>query len=127
VDQVSVPVDLDRLGETMARYRFAYLLTVGEDRRAHAVATSPVLESGRLIVREPGRRTTTNAAANPAVSLVWPPADPADYSLIVDASAVAAGEVLALAPTRAVLHRAAQPGSEPGATGCASDCIELGA
>ena len=38
---MSVKVDLGELGQHLQRHPFAYLLTVGEDLRAHAVAVQP--------------------------------------------------------------------------------------
>lgn len=121
---MSIEVQRDRLAETARRYAFAYLLTVGDDRRAHVVAVSPVVDDGRVLVAEPGRRSLHNVAAGAPATLVWPPAEPGGYSLIVDGDAGAYGEVLVVAPTRAVLHRPAPPASDA-AGRCASDCLEL--
>lgn len=122
---MSIPVDLSKLAEVMGRYRFAYLLTASERGAPHAVAVSPVLQGGELVVDETGRRTRDNAGQRPDVALVWPPQSESDYSLIVDGRAVAAGSGLRIAPVRAVLHRPA-PASEPAAPGaCGSDCVEI--
>jgi hypothetical protein len=118
---MSVPVDLGDLAAAMQRYGWAYLLTVNDDDRPHSVAVSPAWDGDELVVAG-GRRTTTNVATRPKVSLCFPPADPDDYSLIVDADgAVTAGEIR-LSPTAAVLHRPPTPGAPASPTGCASDC-----
>ncbi|MDF2825563.1 MAG: hypothetical protein K0R68_2971, partial [Mycobacterium sp.] len=39
---MSVKVDLDGLAEVLADFAFAYLITVGDDHRAHTVAVDPV-------------------------------------------------------------------------------------
>lgn len=122
---MSIPVDLSKLAEVLERYRFAYLLTASERGAPHAVAVTAVLQGGELAVEETGRRTRDNALQRPEVALVWPPQSESDYSLIVDGRAVAAGDGLRIAPTRAVLHRPSPP-RQPAAPGaCGSDCVEL--
>ena len=64
-----------------------------------------------------GRTTGANASARPAVSLVWPPGTPGDYSLIVDGTATVVGSTLTVAPTGAVRHRPAADGG--------NDCVRL--
>ena len=122
---MSIPVDLPKLAEVLARYRFAYLLTSSERGAPHAVAVSAVLQGGELVIEETGRRTRDNALQRPDVALVWPPQSEAEYSLIVDGRAAAAGNGLRIAPVRAVLHRPTAP-RQPAAPGaCGSDCVEI--
>ena len=128
---MSKHVDLGALAEQLGNFRFAYLMTVGDNGRVHAVAVQPVLADGALVISEPSHRTHANALARPGISLVWPPAEASDYSLIVDGDAALDGDVLRVTPTRAVLHRAAPAlvpvgasGSDPDA-GCRADCIEI--
>jgi hypothetical protein len=122
---MSIPVELSKLAEAMARYRFAYLLTAGERGAPHALAMTPVLQGGELVVSETGRRTRDNAQQRPDVAVVWPPLSQTDYSLIVDGRAVVAGTGLRITPLRAVLHRPA-PSREAAAPGaCGSDCVEI--
>jgi len=122
---MSIPVDLSKLAEVLGRYRFAYLLTSSERGAPHAVAVTPVLEGGVLVVHETGRRTRDNAVQRPEVGLVWPPQSQADYSLIVDGRAVVAGAGLSIEPMRAVLHRPAPSGQPPMPGACGSDCVEI--
>lgn len=122
---MSIKVTRQQLAETLTRYRFAYLLTIGDDGRAHVVAVTPTLANNTLLVRGLGRRTRANLAAHPSVTLVWPPANPSDYSLIVDGVGSMRNDELAVAPTRAVLHRPARPQIITTGGGCASDCVEL--
>ena len=127
---MSIPVDLSQLEQVMGRYRFAYLLSSAERGAPHALAVTPVLDGGELVVAATGRRTRENAAQRPEVALVWPPLDASDYSLIVDGRATAAGEGLRIAPLRAGLHRPATPGQAAVAAGtaaCGSDCVEIAA
>lgn len=122
---MSVKVDLDELGQHLQRHPFAYLLTVGEDLRAHAVAVTPVLEEGGLLMTGLGRRTSDNIAARPDVSLVCPPYEPGGYSLIVDGRATVIDETARVEPSHAVLHRPADHAGVAGATGCGNDCVPL--
>lgn len=122
---MSIEVALPQLEDALTRYRLAYLVTVGEDARAHVVAVDATLANDSLRVSEPGRKTRAALAAHPSVTLVWPPADPDDYSLIVDGVGSLRDDELTVAPTRAVLHRPAEPRAVPAGAGCGSDCVEL--
>ncbi len=122
---MSIEVTLRQLAETLTRYRFAYLLTIGDDARAHVVAVNTTLANGTLRVTDLGRRTRANLAAHPSVTLVWPPASPSDYSLIVDGVGSLQDDDLTVMPTRAVLHRPAPPQITTTGDGCESDCVEL--
>ena len=124
---MSIPVTLEGLrAAVVERGETAYLLTVADDGRPHAVHVH-VCWDGDLLAAEVGKRSAANAAARPAVSLLYPLRSPDDYSLIVDGTAtVAAGTNaprLLIVPTKAVLHRpAAQP--DPAAA-CGADCVPL--
>jgi hypothetical protein len=124
---MSVPVPIETLRRTVdERGPIAFLLTVSDDARAHAVQCPVVWEGVRLAV-EVGRRSAANAAARPGVSLLYPARTPGDYSLIVDGTAAveARGEKRAVlvTPTTAVLHR---PAAAPDPTSsCGADCIPL--
>jgi hypothetical protein len=122
---VSVQVDVGELADRIAEFGFAYLVTVGDDHRAHLVAVLPVLGGGSLVVGGLGRHSIANATGNPAVTLVWPPTEDGGYSLIVDGTAtVADASSVQVEPTKAILHRpaVAADGSRTG-----SDCqpVEL--
>lgn len=122
---MSVEVKPEQLAEALTRYGFAYLITVSAEARSHVVAVTPTLLAGVLTVGDLGRRTRTNVEAHPEVTLVWPPLQPGDYSLIVDGPATLDEDGLTVPPSRAVLHR---PAARPdGATegSCGSDCVEL--
>lgn len=117
---MSVKVDLDQLAEALADFTFAYLITVGDDYRAHTVAVDAVFADGTFDVGSVGNTTRRNMADHPDVTLVWPPSEPGGYTLIVDGR----GEGSVVTPVRAVLHRAAAP-SAPTASGCGDDCIPI--
>jgi hypothetical protein len=122
---IAVPLDglraaLDERGGT------AYLLTVSEDTRPHAVHGAVRWDGDRLVA-DAGRRSAANAAARPAVSLLYPVRADGDYSLIVDGTAVVesrdGGHRLLITPTKAVLHR---PAAAPDpASPCGADCVPL--
>ena len=120
---MSVRVDVGELAERLAEHGFAYLVTVGEDQRAHLVAVTPVLDGGRLVVDRLGRHSTTNASTNPAVTLVWPPVAAGGYSLIVDGTATVEDATASVVPTSAILHR---PVPGDGGGRCGSDCQPIG-
>jgi hypothetical protein len=122
-DGVSVVVAIERLREEVARYGpNPFILTVSEDGRPHAVSAAVAWE-GDDLVGGCGRSTAVNAAARPEISLLWPPADPGGYSLIVDGTASVADQQVRLHPSRAVLHRSA-PSPDPSRS-CSSDCVPI--
>lgn len=121
---MSVKVDLDTLTDTLRGFSFAYLVTVGDDFRAHTVAVDPTLTAGALHIGGVGNSTRRNASAHPAVTLVWPPRAPGGYTLIVDGAAVVGDDGLRVEPTGAVLHRPAAPGTAT-VSGCGDDCVPL--
>jgi hypothetical protein len=124
---VSIPVPLDGLRAALdERGGAAYLLTVTDDARPHAVHV-PVFWEGERLSVEVGSRSAANAAARPVVSLLCPLRMEGDYSLIVDGTAVVVsrgdGRRLLITPTKAVLHRAAVA-PDP-ASACDADCVPL--
>ncbi|GAT11117.1 uncharacterized protein RMCN_4250 [Mycolicibacterium novocastrense] len=118
-------MDLDRLTDVLADFGFAYLISVGDDYRAHTVAVDPVLRDGRFDVGTVGRHTRENTDRHGDVTIVWPPSEPGGYSLIVDGQAHRAGEALSVQPSRAVLHRKATPESPSTSPDCLHDCVPL--
>jgi hypothetical protein len=82
---------------------------------------------GDALVAGVGKRSAANAAARPAVSLLYPVRADDDYSLIVDGSAVVEsrenGQRLLITPAKAVLHRPA-PAPDP-TSECGADCVPL--
>ena len=126
---MSIPVTIEALREAIERQgSVAYLLSAGSDGRPHTVQlTFSWDDSGRLVLH-PGNSTIANVQARPLVSLLWPPAEPGGYSLIVDATvvdAVASGtgaNTVSVQPSKAVPHRPAPPDSPKAATH-GSDCV----
>lgn len=104
---MSIQVTLPELAEKLTRYHFAYLMTVGDDERAHVVAVHTRLDGDTLVLSSTGRRARGNVSARPAVTLVWPPMDPAEFSLIVDGVASLLETEIAVEFTGGVLHRPA--------------------
>ncbi len=126
---MSVPVPVEKLGDTVARYgATAYLLTTGDDLRPHATQVVVSAEGGELSCGL-GRRTARNGAARPLVSLLWPPDEAGGYSLIVDGDlrvedADDEGGRGIVTATRAVLHRPATAEGTADAA-CGSDCLQI--
>ena len=125
---MSIPVPLDRLRAAIEERRGgAYLVTVSDDGRPHAVHVS-VCWDGDALVAEVGKRSAANAAARPgAITLLYPVRAPDDYSLIVDGSAARdalhGAHRVRVMPTKAVLHR---PAAIPDpASACSADCVPL--
>lgn len=117
-------VDLERLAELLPGYRFAYLITVDDDYRAHTTTATPTYAAGVLDVGPVGRHGRANLSGRSGVTLVWPPREVADYSLIVDGRAVLPddpADPVLVTPTRALLHRPTI--SDPGPV---YDCVQLG-
>lgn len=119
-------VDLKALADALVDYPYAYLVTVDEDYRVHTVTVEPQLRDATLDVGLIGGRTRNNLAHRSDVTLLWPPREPGDYSLIVDgrADVTEAGDEtarLSVVPTRALLHRDAD--SPDAAKGCLHDCV----
>ncbi len=121
---MSVKVDLDRLADELANFTFAYLITVGDDYRAHTVAVDAVLTGGVLDVGNVGGGTRRNVTGRGEVTLVWPPGTSGGYTLIVDGRGELDGEQLTVVPRHAVLHRKAAPGTVT-KPGCKDDCLPL--
>ena len=123
---MSVPVDLDKLADALADFTFGYLITVGDDFRAHTVAVDPVLAGGVLDTGPAGKGTRRNVGAHPDVTVIWPPCNPGGYTLIVDGRATLSDETVFVRPTRAVLHRKASPNTATvSASTCGDDCVPL--
>lgn len=113
---MSVAVGLDELRRKIEEFPTdPYLLSVGDDGRAHTVAVSARWSGDDLVVPA-GNTTVRNATARPLVALLWPPPARGGFSLIVDATVVSthradAGNEITLRPSRAVLHRPAPSGT----------------
>lgn len=117
---MSIQVDLDDVREQVeACGPYAYLLTVTDDGRPHAVSLRPEWQGDDLVVR-PGPRTTGNAERSPEVSLLWPVSGRGGFALFVNGRAEVRmdGEgstAVVVQPTSAVLHKTPEgAGDEPG-------------
>ncbi len=122
---MSVRVDLDEVREQVEACRScAYLMTVTDDGRPHAVSVDMVWE-GEALVGGAGRRTAANAERSPDVSLLWPESGRDGYALIIDGTAEVRtdangeGAVVAVKPTAAVLH------VTPAARGQGPGCVPV--
>jgi hypothetical protein len=116
------------LAEAISHYGSdAWLLTAAQDG-PHTSNVKVELHHGRIGCTL-GPSAARNIAAQPHVSLFWPPTEPGGYALIVNGTATgeprpAGGTVADILLTKSVLHRAAP--RPPGSDGpCASDCRRL--
>jgi hypothetical protein len=116
-------VNLVRLADALTEYDNAFLITVGDDYRPHAVMVEPALSNGILEVGVIGDRTADNVANHSDVTVLWPPREAGGYALMVDGRAELAGDQLRVVPTKALLHRTATPGSPAAESGCLHDCV----
>jgi hypothetical protein len=121
-------VDFKRLAAALNNYRFAYLITVDDGYRVHTVTVEPELREGVMDVGLIRGKTRKNLANRGDVTLLWPPGEPGGYSLIVDGHADVTDSddetiQLGVVPTRALLHRNADPNTPGSAKGCLHDCV----
>jgi hypothetical protein len=106
---MSIQVAVDALPAEMALYRpVGYLLSSGSGA-PHVMSVVPTWVGDQLETTC-GKRTAANVGPNPAVVLVFAPIDgDGDFSLIVDATAVARSEgeqwYVTLTPLKAVRHK----------------------
>jgi len=103
---MSIPVPLSELGATLAAYPWGYLVTVGDDLRAHSLAV-PTSYDGSSLRAAAGRTARRNIGPRPQVTMVFPHPAAGDYSLIVDGTASQEGDDVVVVPSHAVLHRPA--------------------
>ena len=114
---MSIGVELSELREQVAACGpYAYLLTVTDDGRPHAVSQQ-IEWDGDALVCGAGRRTAANAERSPGVSLLWPVSGRHGFALIVNGRAEVRvdGDTtkVVLKPTDAVLHKTPE-GDGPG-------------
>lgn len=103
---MSIPVALPELGVALAGYPWGYLVTVGDDLRAHSLAV-PTNFDGRVLWAAGGRSARHNIAARPEVTMVFPHPVQGQHSLIVDGIATIEDDVIVMVAEHAVLHRPA--------------------
>lgn len=117
---MSVPVEFVALAEAVSESGpRAFLVTVNEEDRPHAVAVEVTWDDGALRAGA-GSRTAANIAHRPGVALLWPTLEPGEYSLIVDGTAAIDGTQVVVQPERAVRHRTpvGASGADPDAPSC---------
>jgi hypothetical protein len=79
---------------------------VSDDQRAHLLAVPTQFIDG-VFAASAGRGTRANATARPDVTMLFPPANGTEMSLIVDGRAQVFDDHIEITPTNAVLHRPA--------------------
>lgn len=122
---MSIPVEIGDLEGALADFGSGYLLTT-TDGRVKVVTVDPTHDDGTLVITAPGRGTLANLAANHTVTLVFPPAAPKGYSLLVDGTGDVDGEDVRVTPATAVLHRPRSHADGPlPPDGCGHDCAPV--
>lgn len=101
---MTIPVAIGDLERVLTTFGSAYLITIGTGH-TKVVTVDPVVEGRVLLVPTPSRGSAANIAANPAVTVVWPPLEPRGFTLIVDGTAVADEDGITVAPEHGILHR----------------------
>jgi hypothetical protein len=119
---MSMKVEMAELAARIGEFEFAYLVSVSEEGRAHVLSVWPDVVGDAVAVDGVGRHTQENVAANPTVTLVFPPADPSGFSLLVDGTGSVDGTTVTVAPTKAILHR---PAAAPDGRRAGSDCEDI--
>lgn len=122
---MSIPVEIGDLKAALEDFGSGYLLTTTHGR-VKVVTVDPEYADGGLRVARPGRGTLVNLAANPTVTVVFPPVEARGHSLLIDGTAEVDGEDVVVRPASAVLHRPASHADGPlPADGCGHDCAPL--
>ena len=121
---MTMKVELGELAERLGEYSFAYLVTVGDNGRAHLLAVLPELGGDALTIGGVGKHSLANIATHPTATLVWPPASPEGFSLIVDGAATTGVDdgAIVVTPTKAILHR---PAVDTDGKRTGSDCAPV--
>lgn len=103
---MSIPVEIDALADVLSGFGPGYLLTADTAGRVKVVSVAPRLEDG-ILVCPPSRGSARNLADNPRATVVYPPLREGAMTLLVDGTATADDDGIAVTPTSAVLHRPA--------------------
>lgn len=123
---MSIPVDVADLASALTDFGPGYLLSAAADGRVKAVTVEPEVVDDALVIVGPGRGSCANIAANPAVTVLFPPRVERGFTLLVDGTAEVDGQDVRVTPTGAVLHRPASHSDGPPAPdGCGHDCKPL--
>ncbi len=124
---MSIPVDVADLSKALGDFGAGYLLTVSDRARVKAVTVEPWVRDGALVVSGPGKGSCANIAANPDVTVMFPPLEQHGFTLLVDGTAEVDGDDVLVVPSHAVLHRpAAHADGPPAPGGCGNDCHQVG-
>ena len=128
---MSIPVAIADLARALEDFGAGYLLT-NSTGTVKVVTVEPTVTGGSLLLGAPGKGTIANLATNPAVTLVFPPAQPKGFTLLVDGTGEVVGDDVRVTPTGAVLHRPASHADGPPAPlageqadGCPNDCAPV--
>jgi len=123
---------VQRVRAEAARYvATPVLITVDPGGTPHCSLVVIQWSGDQLIVPAPQRWSeypcATQEKPNPvrSVSVLYPPASPGGYALVIDGTAASVGRTLTVSLTGAVLHRRHGATDTFSAAGCGEDCIQL--
>ena len=102
---MSLAGEVTRLAEPVGGLGPGYLLTLSPQARVEVLRVDVRGEGALLVASGPSPGSGANLAANPAVTLVFAPAQPHGFSLIVDGVGRAVGDDFEVTPESAILHR----------------------
>lgn len=101
-----------------------FLLTVTTEGAPHTSPVPVTWTGDQLTVPAPRHWKHVSPGRKHLVSVLYPPATPDGYALIIDGTTTDTGAELTVSITRAVLHRRGLPPDSSG-TACGSDCVPL--
>jgi hypothetical protein len=104
---MSVAVDLAQLDKVLGDFGAAYLLTASPSGQIKVLAVAPRHDGALLLMAEPSGGTAANLANNPTATLVFPPPNAGDLTLIIDGVGQAVATGFEFTAQQAILHRPA--------------------
>lgn len=102
---MTIPVSLPRLPEAISCFNSASLITLPYGAHVDVHTVDPLIEDGRLVIKNAKDSALRNGAANPNVTLIWQSPYPHGWSLIVEGQAWANGPDLMIEFESGILDR----------------------
>ena len=99
-------MSLEELGRRVDEYGALAFLVTTDGTSPHIVSVNVTFDGTSFSVPA-GRSSQRNIEATATATLLWPGREGGSYGLIVDGEATHDGDIAALRPTTAVLHRLA--------------------
>lgn len=130
---MSIPVELADLARALDDFGAGYLVSANAQGVVKVVTVEPEVDGETVRVSGPGRGTLANVAANPSVTLVFPPLLQRGFTLLVDGTAISVDDDVVVRPSGAVLHRPRihadgpppPPSAGPQTDACGNECAPV--